>query len=163
MCVVYQQETPDHALSACPHAMANEVRCESQQCRQQIRYERFAVCFHCHLPQEICDRWVRQPHGGFRCTPNGRCQYTATLMFDVVATVLSGEHGFQAWLTEDEGETATQQIMASESEEMRWYGRQVVWGGMESSQFVRQFYRCARVAEEAMVLYDSRDHAITSS
>lgn len=133
VCVVYQQETPDHALSACPHAMANEVRCESQQCRQQIRYERFAVCFHCHLPQEICDRWVRQPYGGFRCTPNGRCQYTATLMFDVVATVLSGEHGFQAWiptiqawLTEDEGETATQQIIASESEEMRWYGRQVV-------------------------------------
>jgi hypothetical protein len=82
-------------------------------------------------------------------------------MFDVVATVLSVEHGFhawvptiQAWLTEDEGETATQQIMASESEEMRWYGRQVVWGGMESSQFVRQFYRCARVAEEAMALYD---------
>ncbi|KAK4954095.1 hypothetical protein LTR28_006312 [Elasticomyces elasticus] len=161
VCVVYQQESVHHALLACEHPMANEIRCASIQLRTQIKYDRFAVCFYCHLPQEICDQWVRRPDGGFRRAPGVRCQYEATLMFDVVTAVLTGGHTFHAWartihawVIEDEGETATGQNMANDSAEIRWYGRQVIWGGMESSQFVRHFYRCARVAEEALAVYD---------
>ena len=77
------------------------------------------------------------------------------MIFDVLAAVLFGvedERGrewvemIQAWIREDEGEAAIQEIFQDEESEWTWYGQKIVWGGMEASQFVRAFYRCAVVA-----------------
>jgi hypothetical protein len=84
------------------------------------------------------------------------------MIFEVYTAVLLGaedERGpvwagmVQAWIREDEGDAATQEIFRDEESEWLWYGQKIDWGGMEASQFVRAFYRCAVVAQSTLERY----------
>lgn len=162
LCVVCQEPSVEHTLADCRHPRAGTIREERQQARRRIRFQRFAACWDCGLPQEICESWVRGPNGRFRKERGTPCQYGGSIIFDVFTAVLLGAEDkcrriwiemIQAWIREDEGEAAMQEIFQDEDREWQWYGQKIIWGGMETSQFVRAFYRCAVVAQDALARY----------
>jgi superfamily II DNA helicase RecQ len=162
LCVVCQEVSVEHRLADCGHPRAGRIREHSRQARGRIRFQRFAACWDCGLPQETCESWVRGPNGRFRKERGKRCQYGDSMIFEVYAAVLFGaedERGpvwagmVQAWIREDEGAAATQEIFRDEESEWLWYGQKIDWGGIEASQFVRAFYRCAVVAQGALERY----------
>jgi superfamily II DNA or RNA helicase len=51
----------------------------AQQIRTTIRFDRFAGCFSCGLPQRICAKWEATEGSGARPVPGGECQFPYVL------------------------------------------------------------------------------------
>jgi superfamily II DNA helicase RecQ len=162
-CVIQGASQVEHTLSQCEQREITEpIIARAEKIRQQIRdqklYEKFAACRWCGIPQEICDRWERTPNGRFRMASRGRCQYRANFHIDVVmAVTMCGNPEWAdllyACIREDEGESVEQMVEADEENEIRWWCSKLVWGGMETSQLIRVFYRCVQMAERRMQQY----------
>lgn len=150
LCVIRRQEPIDHPLTACPQPDAAMVRQASQARATGMRYQHYAACWNCGMPQEICHGWEPRREGGFRRKQTGaQCQYRAHFHMDVVVAVLG--HGIYDWAHEikdwiwEDAKVRGQDM--DDAAEMAWWGEKVVWGGMESSQLMRMFYRCVVLME----------------
>jgi superfamily II DNA helicase RecQ len=160
LCVVQGQGEAGHQLSECgQREAAQAIINRREQIRERIRekklYERFAGCQWCGMPQEICDQWERKASGRFRRNGRKSCQYRTHFHIDVIMAVTM--YGEMMWpellyacIEQDEGETVRKMIEEDEIQEMTWWCSRLVWGGMETSQLIRVFYRCGRMAEERM-------------
>ena len=105
--------------------------------QDNIRYERFSVCFDCGVPQWICHRFQEDREGGWRRQAEGQCQYTET-MIPVVVTgmVIYSEFGgtmmdrmSQHGVDIEENRSVNQ-----------WFGEKVRWGGEEAARINQVFW-----------------------
>lgn len=115
---------------------------------EEKRFARFSGCFHCGLPQAICDRWASEEEDGGRFHSSGRqaCQYDG-----VVVQALAGASAYHY----EEVTEMVERMMAEdgfdgegEDRMYSWMGRRVRWSGMETNQMCRVFYMICQHIEE---------------
>lgn len=72
-----------HAPHQCLHSSRPAYHSLLQFIQRIIKYDKFAGCFECGMPQSVCDRWEKNPRGGSRRIKDS-CQYP-TLLYEGVA------------------------------------------------------------------------------
>lgn len=111
--------------------------------REKHLFSPYSCCFDCHVPQEICHRWVaREGHEGqgrwIRVGSN-KCQFDEIIMPTIISIIREGEDEMGGSIID---EMKRQGI--NERDEMqvyKWFGQKVEWGGMEVSRLVQVFHR----------------------
>jgi hypothetical protein len=104
------------------------------------RFAAFSCCYRCGVPQAICQRWRQQEEQGwFEEDTAVRCQYPRVVI-PVVAVILKAWHShdtdiIHTWMKNDMVDTSDIE------EQFRWFGRKVMWGGIEVSNLCQVFYR----------------------
>jgi superfamily II DNA helicase RecQ len=130
-----EESVEQHTFRTCGNDGAEDMWKLRRQIQESIRWDPFSGCFDCGLPQSMCARYEAQDSGGFRRRRDGRCSYGGVL-FDTIVSILgvSGAAGvayFQERMQEGgrrEGEIANM---------IRWMGRKIRWGGIESNEMCR--------------------------
>jgi len=133
----------NHQLVDCLAPGADGVRQEWAAIQARIRYEKYSGCFFCGVPQAICQRWRPKDGGGYaRCQANGettKCQFPDVLIPTIEAIMGEGEESIKkltfAWMREEGVDTKNYQQV------LNWMGKKIRWGGMETNQMVKVFYR----------------------
>jgi len=96
VCRLAGAQEQEHELESCPGRGSEdwEVMDSGRQLVEaemfgRRRFERFSGCFHCGLPQAICERWEGEDHdgGSFRQRRGGQCQKKGLL-----ARIYAGIH-----------------------------------------------------------------------
>jgi superfamily II DNA helicase RecQ len=152
LCAVHGEESHHHLLSACTQPDGVEVQRRSDDLARRVkrRYQKYAACWDCGMPQEICQRWIRRHDGGWRRREGeGLCQFRSHFHIEVVVAI--AEYGraewgemLTRWIREDEG---TRLEEMEEDEQIQWWGQRIKWGEMETSQLIRNFYRYVSLIE----------------
>ena len=139
-----------HSLSSWVENDAEAIREKSREIARGIRYQGYAVCRECGLPQERCPGWVRGRDGRFRLQQDWRCQDRERFAVQTMVGVMVEGPGrmaqvLAAWVEEEDGVTVEDM---EDAREVAWWGQRIVWGKMESGQLVRMFLRCRVRLEE---------------
>jgi hypothetical protein len=138
-----------HGLDCCDEPEADGIREMAERVKQVVRWERYSCCFDCGVPQEICARYeMKGAAGGFRRVAGGACQYGGVLIPTMVsmwgAAEELGSRRLYEWMR---GQGA--QIDEDDMDGwLRWMGRKVRWGGVESNEMCRAVVRLSRLQEE---------------
>jgi hypothetical protein len=154
VCRLGGQENVYHAVEHCPEQesevwgdIRDGVALMEQELFAKRRMEEFAGCFDCGMPQAMCGRWVAADNDGgrFERVGQGRCQYEGLLIRLYV--------GFMVWYGGDGlalvENAAREEGFSGEPEQWyRWFGRRIVWGGIESSRLCRICYQLGQLGEE---------------
>lgn len=117
---------------------------------QGLNFERFSCCTRCAVRQKVCAHWQEVAEGGKRFREAGSvpCQYDKLVRPAVAAMVVVGP-GLQdqvvAWMAADGVIKVVKDVKETEVPEIRkamlkWFQMRVLWGGMESSVFIKGFY-----------------------
>ncbi|KAK4233032.1 hypothetical protein C8A03DRAFT_19808 [Achaetomium macrosporum] len=141
-----------HTLDGCQEEAAGEIRRMVGRVKQGVRWEAYSCCFDCGVPQEICRRYEsRGAAGGFRRVEGRACQYPGVLMRTVVslwgAAGVAGAKRLYGWMRA-QGATVDEDDIDGW---IRWMGRKVRWGGLESNEMCRmavQLWRWRQEQEE---------------
>ncbi|KAK4242971.1 P-loop containing nucleoside triphosphate hydrolase protein, partial [Corynascus novoguineensis] len=129
-----------HTLfEGCQDENAEAVQDMVKQARQAVKWAPYSCCFQCGIPQAICQRFEpRGGSGGYRPVDGRTCQYRGVLIEMVVslwgAGGRAGARRLCQWIQAQGGEVGED----DEPEEwVRWMGRKVWWGGIESNEMCR--------------------------
>jgi hypothetical protein len=147
-----EERCREHTLEGCREEYVGDIQEMVRRVKRVVRWEAYSCCFDCGLPQEICRRYeAKGPAGGFRRVQGQTCQYGGVLMQMVVSMWGAGGDSRSTQLYKwmrvqganvDEGDRDGQ---------IRWMGRKVRWGGMESNEMCRvalQLWRWQQEEEE---------------
>jgi superfamily II DNA or RNA helicase len=136
-----------HRLDECWREEAHPVHLQSESMTKQMQelkaFERFSCCMWCGIPQAICDRWQPiEDQGGWAEVVGGSCQYAGLLMPAIITMMMEGcEEGLQVldkWF-------AKAQVHKEHSQDVcRWFGKQIIWGGIQATQMVQVFHMLAK-------------------
>ena len=55
---------------------------------KEIRYDRFAACYGCGVPQRACNTWEDNGAGGYRKSQERECQYGGVLTGSIYGIVI---------------------------------------------------------------------------
>ena len=141
-----------HGLEGCEEVEAEAVIEMVERVKRVVRWEAYSCCFNCGVPQAMCERYeTRGAEGGFRRVEGRGCQYQGVLMRTMVsmwgARGKGGSERLDEWMR--------MQGAGVEEEDtdgmIRWMGRKVRWGGIESNEMCRvvvQLWRWWQEGEE---------------
>lgn len=108
--------TSGHNLLNCAQPLDPAKQQQARKLKKTIRYDRFSGCFECGLPQEICDMWVDNGHGGFRKSQTVKCQYPDELASGFISAATTEceilKWKFQIWMKENGVEMHDTEIFA---------------------------------------------------
>jgi hypothetical protein len=157
-CVVRGRDETLHSFEACRQAEAEDIRERCRLLADGFRYESYAACYHCGIPQAICRRWVRGTKHKFAQQPRVKCQFPRH--FHTVLVVVVSDFGsremlrmLREWIRQEDGELFEE---GDDKIELQRWGTRVAWGGIETSQLVRNFYRCATIIEMTLTRQSQR-------
>jgi hypothetical protein len=121
---------------------------------QGLRFERFSCCTRCAVPQKVCAHWQEVAEGGKRFREAGAvpCQYDKVVRPAVAAMVVVGpgfDNQLVQWMVADgilKGVSGVDEAEVVEIQKatLKWLQMRVMWGGMESSVFIKVFYHLSR-------------------
>lgn len=147
LCVIRGRAEVMHSFDACQQAEAAEIRQRCRMLADGFKYDSYAACFYCGIPQALCRRWVGGTKHQFTQHRQVPCQFPRhfhMVLVVVISQFGSSEilRGLRAWIREEDDEAPAS---FGEKVELARWGSRVTWGGMETSQLVRNFYRCAMI------------------
>lgn len=127
-----------HVLDSCGEENAQRVREMVQRVKRTVRWEAYSCCFDCGVPQAICRRYEAvAATGGFRRAQGRACQYQGTLIRVFVsmwgAGGKAGGDRLHKWMRGQGARVAEDDTDGW----IKWMGRKVRWGGMESNEMCR--------------------------
>jgi superfamily II DNA helicase RecQ len=144
LCRLQGRPEQQHRLEDCQHPelemVLQEVRIMIEEIQEKKRFEEFSCCYTCGVPQAICQRWRQDgAEGGFIEEKTVPCQYPKVVI-PVVAVILRASQSdytdiIWKWMAED---SINNMVI---EEQFQWFGRKVLWGGIETSNLCRVFYR----------------------
>ena len=148
-----QRRDHRHNLMQCSHENSRRAQKVYQDTRQRIRYEKYSCCFHCGLPQGICQRYEQRASQGFwEVIPGMHCQYPNVVMSTLIGLMIENENNI--------GDRIVQQMQndgidSEKDEEInRWLGKKIRWGGFECNQMTREFHRVVSDIEKMHDAYN---------
>lgn len=148
-------ETVDvyHTLSECRDEQQGAVVAQVKVLHG-MRFERFSCCTRCTVPQKVCAHWQEVAEGGKRFREAGSvpCQYKQVVRPAVAAMMVVGRGVHEQvveWMTADGIIKVVEDVTETEVPEiqkamLKWFQMRVLWGGMESSVFIKVFYHLSR-------------------
>ena len=137
-----QQVDVQHTLDQCGNALQKEVVQEIRGL-ERIRFEPYASCYACGVPQKICMQWKEQANGQgrFGRASGGRCQYQGVVRTSIAAIMIAGpdkvvDEQVYSWMKAKGIEQGKQMMI-------KWFGQRVIWGEVEGSILIQVFYKLA--------------------
>jgi hypothetical protein len=139
-------EVQGHEMRACPKRGSEEwsmvdegIRVATKELFGKRQMARFSGCFHCGLPQSLCDRWEEDGDGGRFKEVRGRsCQYKGVLVGMYVG--LRARYGDEA--TRVVEEMKMQGGHGGGERGYAWFGGLIRWAGLQASRMCQV---CARL------------------
>ena len=135
-----QQVDVQHTLDQCGNALQKEVVQEIRGL-ERIRFEPYASCYACGVPQKICMQWGERANGQgrFGRASGGRCQYQGVVRTSIAAMMIAGpdevvDEQVYSWM-KAKGIEQVKQMM------IKWFGQRVIWGEVEGSILIQVFYK----------------------
>jgi hypothetical protein len=141
-------EEMEHEFGKCSYKYMEEwkeIKEEVIKVKEEIqgkrRLERFSGCFNCGFPQEWCDSWEgsNEDGGSFKRRVGGDCQYGSLLFEGIIAMEIIYEGEVEKIIgkvIEEEGLD-----MDNKEELLEWMGKRIKWGGLESNNLCRLFFK----------------------
>jgi hypothetical protein len=81
-----------HSILNCTEGEAIEVREQWFEMRKTMREKRmfaaYSCCYDCHVPQDICEKWVADGNGKWRRLGSGKCQFEGIIMPLVISWIM---------------------------------------------------------------------------
>ena len=137
-----QQVDVQHTLEQCGNALQKEVVQEIRGL-ERIRFEPYASCYACGVPQKICMQWGERGsgQGRFGRASGGRCQYQGVVRTSIAAIMIAGpdkvvDEQVYSWMKAKGIEQGKQMMI-------KWFGQRVIWGEVEGSILIQVFYKLA--------------------
>jgi len=114
---------------------------------EQIPFERYSGCSFCRVPQKVCHLWEEDNVRGpirFKRRKGGKCQYEGVLL-PVAAAIQSfrWDDRMALWLEKEQESVGYEELypeLDTWEKQKRWFGRKVVWHGIEISELSRMVY-----------------------
>ncbi|KFY64196.1 hypothetical protein V496_03407 [Pseudogymnoascus sp. VKM F-4515 (FW-2607)] len=141
-----------HTLENCPDESRTKVITEIEALKT-IRFEPYASCTFCTVAQKVCTRWAETREGSnrFRKVEGGVCQYdgivrAAVAAMSIAAPVEVAREGLYGQMKamgiwgRGEGEWSEEEHAEMKRVMLIWFGKKIIWGGMEASVLLRVFY-----------------------
>ncbi|KFZ20592.1 hypothetical protein V502_03128 [Pseudogymnoascus sp. VKM F-4520 (FW-2644)] len=141
-----------HTLENCPDESRTKVITEIEALKT-IRFEPYASCTFCTVAQKVCTRWAETREGSnrFRKVEGGVCQYNgivraAVAAMSIAAPVEVAREGLYGQMKalgiwgRGEGEWSEEDHTEVRRVMLIWFGKKIIWGGMEASVLLRVFY-----------------------
>jgi superfamily II DNA/RNA helicase len=150
LCVVRKLVHRPHRIQDCIAGGIEGVRqdwfCMKKVMRERHLFSPYSCCFDCHVPQEICQRWVaregHQGRGRWIRVGSNKCQFDDIVMPTIISILRVGGDDMGASIIDE-----MKQQGINEQDEMqvyKWFGKKVEWGGMEVSKLVQVFHRVVK-------------------
>lgn len=121
------------------------IRVVTRELFGKRRMEKFSGCFHCGLPQALCERWEEAEDGGrFRLARGRGCQYEGVLVKMYV--------GLRARY-EDEATQVVEEMKTRDGNDeagsvYTWLGGLIKWGEVQASRICRVCICLGRLEED---------------
>jgi len=153
-CRAFGEPDEGHDIWGCRGEGAEAIQMGVTLFEEKVQWARFSGCFECGLPQDICHRFEANINqGGWRKRVDGTCQYAGVLVRAVFSIwvrfaqafgdFIEGEMEQSDWVVK----TASEEDQGPEMEDIiRWFGRKVQWGGVESNEMCVRF--CKFIEQE---------------
>jgi RecQ family ATP-dependent DNA helicase len=142
-----------HTLDECTDEQHDAVVAQVK-ILEGLRFERFSCCTRCAVPQKVCAHWQEVAEGRQRFREAGAvpCQYDKVVRPAVAAMVVVGpgfDNQVAQWMAADgilKGVAGVNEaeVMEIRKATLKWLQMRVMWGGMESSVFIKVFYHLSR-------------------
>jgi hypothetical protein len=133
-----------HNLGECTESGSRYAQEHMEQLRREIRYEPFASCHHCHIPQAICQHWEQMEEKGWWQERTQDCQYGNIVMEVVIVLLREGEkETIRQVVSQMDGEGRNGDGKAV----LKWLGQKMTWAGIEISRLVWVFYQLSKSYE----------------
>jgi superfamily II DNA helicase RecQ len=140
-CWAWKGKREGHELEVCQESMAQDIRNGVMVLEKEIRWAPFSCCFHCGMPQSVCESYEAKESGGWQRKRRGECQYRKVLFAAVVAVWTKEEETFSNFVQEEmtadgwAGKTEEEQANGPQFKEILvWFGRKVRVGGVEGNK-----------------------------
>ncbi|KDN64750.1 hypothetical protein CSUB01_11123 [Colletotrichum sublineola] len=144
-----EHDNGEHVFSECPRKASGQwgrvqkgIRLIETEMFTKRRFEPFSGCFHCGLPQGICERWEAEAgdRGQFSAG-SGHCQFSLTLVAMFVAGMTRLPEAVGKQMVKDamdqEGCAHEDDEAMAEEALYRWLGGRIRWAGIEASRLCR--------------------------
>jgi len=63
-----------------------------------LHFAKFSGCYYCMVPQELCNRWTKDPGWGWKRSGVEQCQYDELVLSVILGTTTAIVDVGQAWL-----------------------------------------------------------------
>jgi len=148
-CRAFGEDGEGHDIWDCRGKGAEAIRRGATLFKEKVQWARFSGCFECGLPQEICSRFEANiGQGGWRIRVDGRCQYAGVLVGAVFSVWTRFQQAFGDFIEEEMEQSGWVERTEKEKEIgpgiediIKWFGKKVRWGGIESNQMCLGFYK----------------------
>ena len=139
-CLIYSPEASnEHLLPKCQSEGSKESRglffTLVRFFRDKKVISNFSACFHCFLPQELCERFTLKPGGGYSYSRDKRCTYPDFLpaYFAVSLSLEINDLGYTKRLEE------ASLTRGNKEEEASYLGEKIVYGDIETNRLFVEF------------------------
>jgi len=113
--------------------------------QEQIRWDRFAACWYCGIPQAICEQWESND-GLWRRKKGGECQFRGVLIEAVMAVWYAGSERVEEFVFKEMGKSG---LEVSKNKDFAvvvggvvgWFGKKLRVCGVEGSNICEIFRR----------------------
>lgn len=140
-CRAWGEGCRGHEIEDCKGVDAAKVRTGLEIIQGLIRWERFSCCFECGVPQAICEGFESTADGGWKKRSDGSCQYRGVLFASIASIWAKWEDEFTHWVQRRMADEGVRWRKELEFEEVvRWFGKKIQWGGVESNKMCWVFW-----------------------
>src|SRR5277367_6555500 len=143
-----------HQLEECQQDGADDVREALQLMVDEMtgkgkrRFENYSCCFHCYIPQAICQHWQQKDEQGWwKEVDSVACQFKGIVM----PAFISMLHVKEKWLMGIVYERMVIQDQEKWGDDIavyKWLGKKVKWVGIEATKLCQIFHALARMVDE---------------
>ena len=148
-CVREGVSNEEHVLFSCREDHSEKEREEYRRLKEAIRrgrtMEKYSGCMECFLPQAWCNQWEQSDGVGgmYRRKTGVRCDFQDVVLSGFIVGI-GREEGAMDGLRE---RMAGQGYDIERQEEvLKYLGQKRIWGGLETSVLLREYYLVSRVS-----------------
>jgi hypothetical protein len=148
LCLVRQAEVQQHAIENCTADHASVIRELSSTLKKKMAdekwFEGFSCCYHCHVPQAMCQRWQQKSEQGWWEEVGGvKCQF-GDIVIPGVYSMLNRGGSEEVWRLNEWAAAEGVDLSKDLNEVCKWFGKKVEWGGIEGSRMLQVFFVLAK-------------------
>jgi superfamily II DNA helicase RecQ len=144
-------ENRQHRFEDCSMYGASQVQSScstfSKTVQDKRTMEAYSCCYHCYVPQDICQHWKSTKKGGrWEVDKTKSCQFPNVIVPAFWSLLLKGLEETMEWLREwatQDGFNIDDDIQC-----LKWLGKKVEWGGIEGNKFHQAFLGMAKRVED---------------